>query len=118
MKYLSVFFLLISGCSNIHNEVFITKELPKAKVGEKYYAEIRMEERGIIENLFYVDTNINKGMGMEVIPNQNPSINFSHSLTIIKGVPNKSGIYTVNISGVVRGGNKDFDKKYILEVRR
>ncbi|RZG77975.1 hypothetical protein EXE10_18540 [Acinetobacter sp. WCHAc060033] len=114
MKFILIFVLILSGCSNIQNGIFLTKELPTAKLNQKYYFEIKMKEQGIIQDKFYVETNINKESGLVVVPNQ--GVNFMHSSTIIEGTPKNVGEYNIHISGVARSGLKKFDKTFILIV--
>lgn len=115
MKYFLIFIIFFSGCSDINNEIFITQKIPSAKVNKEYYFEIKMKEQGVIQDKFYVESNIGKESGLTVLSNQGS--NFMHSSTIIEGKPKKSGKYNIHISGMARSGLKKFDKNFILIVK-
>ncbi|NNP68890.1 hypothetical protein [Acinetobacter sp. Ac_5812] len=115
-KILILISLFILGCSNINNNVFLTKEIPVAKVGKPYFAEIKMKEYRVIEDDFLVQSNIDQDSGLVILSDQGEKYFASHALTIIKGTPRRSGIYNINISGTVRDGLKDFNKDFVLRV--
>ncbi|MCU4581683.1 hypothetical protein KTJ32_11860 [Acinetobacter gyllenbergii] len=109
-------FLFLLGCSYENSDVFLTKEIPMAKVGSPYYAEIQMKEYGVIEDTFVVASNIDQNSGLIVSSDQGEKPFAPHALTKIEGTPTKSGIYKINISGTVRDGLKDFDQDFVLKV--
>lgn len=111
-----IFVLLLIGCSGKYDEIFLTKEIPSGKVNEAYYSEIKMREQGIIDDEFYVTTNIKDDSGLIVLPNQNDTSKRAHTLTIVKGTPKKTGAYEIKISGIARSGNKEFEKKFELNI--
>ncbi|MCU4640717.1 hypothetical protein [Acinetobacter courvalinii] len=115
-KLVVVLFLLLSGCSNINNDIFLTKEVPVGKVGSPYYAEIKMKEYAVIEDTFLVVTNIDQNSGLMVSSGHGVNESAPHAMTKIEGTPMKSGIYKIIISGTVRDGLKDFNQDFILRV--
>ncbi|TVT80670.1 hypothetical protein [Acinetobacter colistiniresistens] len=115
-KILILISLFILGCSNISNDVFLTKEIPRGKVGSPYYAEIKMKEYRVIEDTFFVESNIDQKSGLIVLSSQGDKDFAPHALTKIEGTPIKSGIYKINISGTVRDGLKDFNKDFVLKI--
>ncbi|MFW2161662.1 hypothetical protein ACG93T_09800 [Acinetobacter beijerinckii] len=115
-KFVALTFLFLLGCSNINNDVFLTKEIPVAKVGSPYFGEIKMKEYSIIEDTFLVQSNIDQKSGLIVSSDQGEKEFAPHALTTIKGTPKRSGIYKINISGTVRDGLKDFNKDFVLKV--
>ena len=117
MKALSLFCLIaLSACSYFYDDIFITKNLPKAKLHQKYDAEIKMKEQAIIEDKFSIETDLNKNSGLTLLANQGTT--FSHSTTVITGIPQQTGTYNIHISGVARSGLKKFDKIFILIVEK
>lgn len=115
MKAFSLFCLIaLSACSYFYDDIFITKDLPKAKLHQKYYAEIQMKEQAIIEDKFSIETDLNKDSGLTILANQGTT--FAHSTTVITGIPQRTGKYKIQISGVARSGLEKFDKEFILIV--
>ena len=115
-KIVVLTFLFLFGCSLENKDVFLTKEIPAAKVGSPYYTEIKMKEYGVIEDTFVVASNIDQNSGLIVSSGQGEKPFAPHALTKIEGTPTKSGIYKINISGTVRDGLKDFDRDFVLKV--
>ena len=115
-KFIVLTFLLLLGCSNINNDVFLTKEIPVGKIGSPYYAEIKMKDYRVIEDTFLIQSNIDQKSGLIVSFDQGEKEFAPHALTIIKGTPKRSGVYKINVSGTVRDGLKDFNKDFVLKV--
>lgn len=115
-KFIALTFLLLLGCTNVNNDVFLTKEITVGKVGSPYYAEIKMKEYRVIEDTFLIQSNIDQKSGLIVSPDQGEKEFALHALTTIEGTPKKSGVYKINISGTVRDGLKDFNKDFVLKV--
>lgn len=114
MKSLIAFTIFLAACSS--NGFFLTEDLPKAKVGNEYYAEIHTKKVGVIEDMFYIDTDFSEGLGIDVLSHQSDNSDFPHSLIVISGTPKYSGQYNITITTIVRNGNKEVSKKYKLEV--
>ena len=76
-----------------------------------------MKDQGIIEDMFYIETDLNSDSGLSILSRQKADPNFSHSITVVEGKPNKVGLYNINISGITRDGNKRFNKKYIVNIK-
>lgn len=115
-KIVVLTFLFLFGCSHENKDVFLTKEIPAAKVGSPYYAEIKMKEYRVIEDTFVVASNIDQNSGLIVSSDQGEKQFARHALTKIEGTPTKTGIYKINISGTVRDGLKDFGQDFVLKV--
>lgn len=115
-KVMLLTFLFLFGCSDLNKEVFLTKEIPVAKVGSPYYAEIKMKEYRVIEDTFVVKSNIDQNSGLIVSSGHGEKQFAAHALTKIEGTPTRSGLYKINISGTVRDGLKGFNRDFILNV--
>ncbi|EPG38453.1 hypothetical protein F907_01036 [Acinetobacter colistiniresistens] len=75
-----------------------------------------MKEYRVIEDTFFVESNIDQKSGLIVLSSQGDKDFAPHALTKIEGTPIKSGIYKINISGTVRDGLKDFNKDFVLKI--
>lgn len=90
-KFIALIFLLLLGCFNINNDVFLTKEIPVGKIGSPYYAEIKMKDYRVIEDTFLIQSNIDQKSGLIVSSDQGEKEFAPHALTIIKGTPKRAG---------------------------
>ena len=79
-------------------DIFMTKELPLAKIDQPYSANILMRPTKLDESSFKVETNITPHTGLSVIDHQGDA-EFSHTITVVEGMPETEGEYYIRISG-------------------
>lgn len=105
------------SCTNT-KDIFITKELPVAKVNQPYLEKIIMQPARLDEASFKVETNISSDTGLSVLENQG-DFDFPHTLTIIQGTPKHEGKYYIRISGANREASpKFFSHEYKLIIHK
>lgn len=119
MKLIIVLMLcsLQLACTNVQ-DIFITKELPVAKVDQSYSVKILMRPAKLDESSLTVETNISSDTGLSVIENQG-DFDFPHTSTVVEGIPKIEGKYYIRISGSNREGSpKFFSKEYELIIEK
>lgn len=99
-------------------EIFITQELPVAKIDQPYSVKILMRQARLDESSFKVETNISLDTGLTVLENQG-DFDFPHTTTLVEGKPKIEGKYYIKISGANREASpKYFSKEYELIVTK
>ena len=99
-------------------DIFMTKELPLAKIDQPYSANILMRPTKLDESSFKVETNISSDIGLIVMENQG-DFDFPHTTTLVEGTPKIEGKYYIKISGANREASpKYFSKEYELTIQK
>lgn len=98
-------------------DIFITKELPVARINQPYSVKILMRPARFDESSFKVETNLSSDVGLSVTENQG-DFDFPHTMTLVEGVPKVEGKYYIRISGANREASpKYFSKDYNLIIK-
>lgn len=99
-------------------DIFITNDLPEAKIDQPYSVKILMRPARLDESSFKVETNISLDTGLTVLENQG-DFDFPHTTTLVEGKPKIEGKYYIIISGANREASpKYFSKEYELIVTK
>ena len=105
------------ACSST-DDIFITDELPEAKIDKPYSVKILMRPARLDESSFKVETNISSDIGLIVMENQG-DFDFPHTTTLVEGTPKIDGKYYIKISGANREASpKYFSKEYELTIQK
>lgn len=110
--------LLIIACT--HKTYFSPNELPVARFGQSYYAEITIHSAPgpvIQESFKYLIKPENSGLVLKPL---DTSANFPYNNLKIVGIPNTIGEVIIQFGGTTCGTSfpgRDFDKTYIIKVK-
>ena len=99
-------------------DIFMTKELPLAKIDQPYSANILMRPTKLDESSFKVETNMTADTGLRVIDHQG-NAEFSHTVIVVEGKPkNCRGILYPNQRCQSGSKPKFFSKTYTVMVQK
>lgn len=110
--------LLIIACTP--KTSFSPKELPVARLGQSYYAEIKIHSAPgpvMKETFGYLIKPENSGLDLKPL---DMSANFPYNNLKIEGIPNTIGEVIIQFSGSTYGtssSGSDFNKTYVVKVK-
>ena len=115
------FFLttVLTGCFCMEKMEVRPKSLPNAKLGNPYYAKIKVAGGVVIDEFFTYHIKPEKS-GLELSPTDFGTKYASYNNLEVKGTPKVAGIITIELSGSTYGTNtctgKRYNKVYTIKV--
>ncbi len=110
---------VLTGCFCMQKMEVRPKSLPNAKLGNPYYAKIKVAGGVVIDEFFTYHIKPEKS-GLELSPTDFGTKYASYNNLEVKGTPKVTGTISIELSGGTYGTNtcpgKDFKKVYTIKV--
>ena len=109
----------LTGCFCMQKMEVRPKSLPNAKLGNPYYAKIKVAGGVVIDEFFAYHIKPEKS-GLELSPRGLGTEYVSYNNLEVKGTPKVAGTITIELSGGTYGTNtcpgKHYDRVYTIKV--
>ncbi|WP_334323776.1 hypothetical protein [Gilliamella apicola] len=111
--------MLLTGCFCTQKVEVLPKSLPNAKLGNPYYAKIKVAGGVVIDEFFTYHIKPEKS-GLELSPTDFGTKYASYNNLEVKGTPKVTGTITIKLYGGTYGimscPGRDFKKVYTIKV--